>query len=131
VAVKMVSSISPINGNAPSFTVALVEPVSAELKDFKVFRASNQTGVEADWREEYDWGKTYHGAEFSASAVSGVIAGFEADPDAKTAASRDYIRTFDVGNNSPLLALVWPQYVCGLRNDSAQGFKACVCGAGK
>jgi sphingomyelin phosphodiesterase acid-like 3 len=131
VAVKMVSSISPINGNAPSFTVARVEPSSAELKDFKVFRASNQTGVEADWREEYDWGKTYHETEFSASAVSKVIAGFEADSDAKTGSSRDYIRNFDVGNNSPLLALVWPQYVCGLRNDSAQGFKACVCVAGK
>jgi sphingomyelin phosphodiesterase acid-like 3 len=131
VAVKMVSSISPINGNAPSFTVARVAPSSAALVDFRVFRASNQTGVDAAWQEEYDWGKTFQQEEFSAASVSRVIAGFEADPGAKTEASRDYIRNFFVGNDSPLLALVWPQYVCGLRNDSAQGFKACVCPAQK
>jgi sphingomyelin phosphodiesterase acid-like 3 len=131
VAVKMVSSISPINGNAPSFTVARVEPSSAALVDFRVFRASNQTGVNAAWQEEYDWGKTFHQAEFTASSMSQVIAGFQTDPGAKTEASRDYIHNFFVGNDSPLLGLVWPQYVCALRNDSAQGFKACVCPAGK
>jgi sphingomyelin phosphodiesterase acid-like 3 len=130
VAVKMVSSISPINWNAPSFTLASVDSSTAALKDFRVFRASNQTGVNAVWSEEYDWGKTYHEAEFSAVSVSKVIARFEADPGAKTEASGDYIRNFDVGNNSPLLGLVWPLYVCGLRNDSAQGFKACACAAG-
>jgi sphingomyelin phosphodiesterase acid-like 3 len=130
-AVKMVSSISPINGNAPSFTVASVDPLSAVLKNFRVFRASNQTGANAVWSEEYDWGKMHHEAEFSAVSVSRAIAGFEADPGAKTEASRDYIRNFDVGNNSPLLGMVWPLYVCGLRNDTAQGFKACACSAGK
>ena len=33
VAVKVVSSISPINGNHPSFTVAQIDPSSAALKD--------------------------------------------------------------------------------------------------
>jgi len=128
VAVKMVSSISPINGNAPSFTVARVDAQTAGLKDFQVFAASNATGVDTAWHEEYDWGKTYGAAEFSAAAVSKVISGFEADPDAKTEASRAYINNFYVGS-SPLLGLIWPQYVCALRNDSAQSFKACVCTA--
>jgi len=131
VAVKMVSSISPINGNAPSFTVARVEAATAALKDFKVFAASNATGVDTVWHEEYDWGKTYHESEFSAAAVSKLIAGFAADRGAKTEASQAYIRNFYAGVDSPLLALVWPQYVCGLRNDSAQGFEACVCSAEK
>ncbi|MGD0630744.1 MAG: metallophosphoesterase [Terracidiphilus sp.] len=128
VAVKMVSSISPINGNAPSFTVARVEAATAGLKDFRVISASNATGVDTAWHEEYDWGKTYGEAEFSAAAVSKVISGFEADPDAKTEASRAYINNFYVGS-SPLLGLIWPQYVCALRNDSAKAFKACVCAA--
>jgi sphingomyelin phosphodiesterase acid-like 3 len=128
VAVKMVPSISPINGNAPSFTVARVDAATAGLKDFRVFAASNATGVDTAWREEYDWGQTYRQAEFSAMAVSRVIAGFEADPDAKTEASRAYIDNFYVGS-SPLLGVIWPQYVCALRNDSAQAFKACVCAA--
>ncbi len=126
VAVKMVSSISPINGNAPSFTVARVNAANAGLRDFRVFVASNATGVDTAWHEEYDWDQTYHQAEFSARAVSKVIAGFEADPDAKTEASRAYIDNFYAGS-SPLLGAIWPEYVCALRNDSATAFKACVC----
>jgi len=125
-AVKMVSSISPINGNAPSFTVAHVVAKTAGLKDFRVIAASNSTGVDTAWHEEYDWGKTYGAAEFSAATVGKVIADFEADPGANTDASRAYINNFDVGS-SPLLGLIWPQYVCALRNDSAQSFKDCVC----
>ena len=47
VAVKMVGSISPVNGNNPSFTVAEVDAATAQLKDYQVFVASNQTGVDA------------------------------------------------------------------------------------
>jgi sphingomyelin phosphodiesterase acid-like 3 len=131
VAVKMVSSISPINGNAPSFTVAQVDAATAELKDFRVFAASNTSGVDTAWREEYDWGKTYDERDFSAASVSKTIAGFAADPSAKTPASRDYIRNFFVGNENPMLGRFWPQYVCSLQNDSAEGFQACVCPAAK
>jgi sphingomyelin phosphodiesterase acid-like 3 len=131
VAMKNVPSISPINGNAPSFTVALVDPATASLVDFRVVAASNQTGVDAVWRDEYDFAHTYGLAAFSASSVSKLIAGFQADPSAQTKASRDYIRNFFVGNASPLLGLVWPQYVCSLANHSAQGFKSCVCSAGR
>jgi sphingomyelin phosphodiesterase acid-like 3 len=131
VAVKMVSSISPINGNLPSFAVARVETFTAALKDFTVFAASNATGLDTAWHEEYDWGTTYHESEFSAGAVNKLIAGFAADPGAKTVASQAYIRNFFAGVDSPLLGLVWPQYVCALENDSAQGFKSCVCPAGR
>jgi sphingomyelin phosphodiesterase acid-like 3 len=127
VAVKMVSSISPINGNAPSFTVAQVDSTTAGLKDFKVFRASNQTGIDAEWHEAYDWDKTYHEPDFSAASVSKVVAGFAADASGASQASRDYIGNF----GSPLLSLVWPEYVCGLANYSAQGYKACTCPAAK
>jgi sphingomyelin phosphodiesterase acid-like 3 len=130
VAVKMVSSISPINGNAPSFTLARVDAATAELKDFKVFSASNATGVDTTWQQEYDWGKTYGQSAFTAATVSKVVAGFVADPEAKTEASQAYIKDFYVGA-SPLLSLVWQQYVCGLQNDSAQAYKACVCRAAK
>ena len=131
VAVKMVGSISPINGNAPSFTIARVDPASAALVDYRVFTAWNATGVDTTWKEEYDWGKTFHEDEFSAASVSKAIAGFKADPEGKMEMSRDYMHNFFSGNDSPLLGLVWPQYVCGLWNDSADAFKACVCTAGR
>jgi sphingomyelin phosphodiesterase acid-like 3 len=129
VAVKVVSSISPINGNHPSFTVAQIDPTSAALKDYKVFVASNMTGVDAAWTAEYDFTRSYHAAEFTSSSVSKLIAGFAADPDAKTQASQNYIADFSVGYATPLLRLAWPQYVCTLTNHTQQSFKACVCPA--
>jgi len=131
VAVKMVPSISPIDGNAPSFTLARIDPSSAALVDYRVIVASNQTGVNTAWKEEYDFARTYHEPAFSAAAVSELIAGFQADPGAKTEASRDYIRNFFAGNASPLLELVWPQYICSLSNHSAEGFKTCICPAAR
>ena len=130
VVVKGVSSISPINGNAPSFTLARIHTSSAALVDYQVFSASNQTGVDAVWKEEYDYAKTYHEDAFTPASVSKLIAGFKADPDAKTKASQDYIRDFFPGSGSPL-GLVWPQYACSMANDSAQGFSSCVCSASK
>jgi len=129
VVVKMVPSISPIDGNAPSFTVVRIDPVSAALVDYRVFTASNNSGVDTVWQEEYDYAKTYHEADFSASTVNKLIAGFEADPSAKSAASGAYIGNFIAGKNSPLLGLVWPQYVCGMANHFAEGYRSCVCSA--
>jgi sphingomyelin phosphodiesterase acid-like 3 len=129
VAVKMVSSISPINGNNPSFTVAQIDPSSAALKDYKVFAASNQTGVDAAWTEEYDFARSFHHADFSSSSVSELVAGFAADPDAKTNASQNYIGDFSAGSSSVVLQMFWPQYLCTLSNHTAQAFKACVCPA--
>jgi sphingomyelin phosphodiesterase acid-like 3 len=127
VAVKMVASVSPINGNMPSITLARVAASSAALVDYKLIVASNATGVDTTWHEEYDWGKTYHAAEFSAANLSTLVTGFAADGDARTEASQDYIRDFIAGKNSALLAVVWPLYTCGMGHDSPQAFKACAC----
>jgi sphingomyelin phosphodiesterase acid-like 3 len=129
VAVKVVSSISPINGNYPSFSVARIDPSSAALKDYKVFAASNPSGVNAAWTEEYDFARSYHEAEFTSSSVTQLIAGFAADPGAKTQASQNYIQDFSVGYLSPVLTMFWPEYVCTLSNHTQQAFKACVCPA--
>ncbi|MGA2350167.1 MAG: metallophosphoesterase [Terracidiphilus sp.] len=129
VAVKMVSSISPINGNKPSFTVAQIDPASAALMDYKVFEASNQTSINATWQEEYDYARSYHKAEFNSSSVSQLIAEFAADPTAKTLPSQKYIEDFSVGYASPLLTLVWPEYVCAMSNHTEQEFRTCVCPA--
>jgi sphingomyelin phosphodiesterase acid-like 3 len=101
------------------------------LRDYRVIAASNATGIDTAWREEYDWGKTFREGEFSAHGVSAEIAEFKADSGASKDASRDYIKNFFVGVENPLLGMVWPQYVCGMENDSAQGFKACVCPVGQ
>ncbi|MEO6816677.1 MAG: metallophosphoesterase [Edaphobacter sp.] len=129
VPVKMVSSISPINGNNPSFTVAKIDTASATLTDYQVFAASNLTGVNASWWKEYDYAQTYRKAAFDAATVKTLIAEFRADPDAKTDASRSYIDNFFVGDHSSLIKPLWPEYVCALSHYKAEGFDRCVCSA--
>jgi sphingomyelin phosphodiesterase acid-like 3 len=131
VAVKMVPSISPINGNHPSFTLAQIDPSTAKLVDYRVFAASNLTGVDANWKEEYDFASSFHKSEFTSSSLAELIAGFKADPGDNAQASQNYIQDFSVGSASPLLSIAWPQYVCTLTNFTQQAFKACVCPAVK
>jgi sphingomyelin phosphodiesterase acid-like 3 len=129
VAIKLVASISPVDGNIPSFTIAKVNPETAVLADYQVVEASNQTGLDTSWTAEYDYAKTYHQAEFSPSALKELLAGFTADKDAKTDASQAYIRNYFVGDMSRELSPFWPEYVCALDNYGAKGFAACVCAA--
>jgi sphingomyelin phosphodiesterase acid-like 3 len=131
VALKMVPSISPVDGNDPSFTVARVDPSSAVLKDYEVIAASNQTGVAATWSREYDYAESYHEAQFSPSAVKELITEFADDRGAKTQVSQDYIRSYFVGDRSPELKPFWPQYTCALANHTAKAFAACLCSTGK
>jgi sphingomyelin phosphodiesterase acid-like 3 len=130
-AIKMVPSISPVDGNNPAFTVARVNPASAILENYDVVAASNQTGVATAWTTEYDYAKTYNEAEFSSSTVKKLVDAFRIDGGANTAASKAYIRDYFVGDMSMALTPFWPEYVCALDNHTAKGFSACVCSGGK
>ncbi|MGD0830851.1 MAG: metallophosphoesterase [Terracidiphilus sp.] len=128
VAVKMVSSISPVHQNLPSFTLARIDPSSAALIDYRVFSSPNLTGGNAKWKPEYDFATSFSKSDFSASSLSALISAFAADPGANTKASQNYIGDFSAGNSSTVLQLFWPQYVCALSNHTQQAFTACACG---
>jgi sphingomyelin phosphodiesterase acid-like 3 len=125
VAVKLVSSITPINGNNPSFTLAKVDPATAALSDYRVIAAADKTG--SSWSEEYDFDQTYKEPAFTAASLSRVIAGFKDDPGAKTSASQSYIHNYGTGTGARELNLFWPLYVCSLANNEAEPFRGCVC----
>jgi sphingomyelin phosphodiesterase acid-like 3 len=131
VAVKMVGSISPVNGNNPSFTVGEVDAATAQLKDYRVFVASNQTGVDTRWSEEYDFAKTYNVDAFTTASVTNLVAGFKADPTAQSSASQSYIRNYGSGSAARALGAFWQPYTCALRNDGADAFRSCVCQGGQ
>lgn len=128
VAVKMVASISPVDGNNPSFTVATVDPAHAILLDYRVIAASNQTGIDTAWSEEYDFAQIYHEPAFTPAVLGGLITEFKKDPGAKSAASQSYIQNYGTGMGARALSVFWQPYVCSLTNDSADAYKACVCG---
>ncbi|MGA7340855.1 MAG: metallophosphoesterase, partial [Terracidiphilus sp.] len=130
VAVKVIPSISPIDGNNSSFMVARVDPASAVLTGYRVFAASNQSGVGTKWAEEYDYAKTYGEPSFSSDSVAELIAGFKADPSAQSKPSQSYLRNYFVGDRSAELAPFWPQYVCALGNHTEDAYRACVCPIG-
>jgi sphingomyelin phosphodiesterase acid-like 3 len=67
VPVKMVASISPINGNEPSFMVAHVSPEIATIKDYEVYAATNAEG--GVWKREYRYSDVYQLPDFSAKSV--------------------------------------------------------------
>jgi sphingomyelin phosphodiesterase acid-like 3 len=129
VAVKMVSSVSPVDGNNPSFTVARVDRATAVLKDYAVGVASDFAG--SAWREEYDFATTYHAASYSPETVEQLITGFRADRKAQQTASQEYIRHYFKGDAVRELAPFWGQYACSLDELSARGYASCICAANK
>lgn len=129
VPVKVVGSVSPVDGNVPSFTVGLVATASAKLMDYSVYEASNSTGVGTTWPKEYGFDETYHEPSFSAEPLSDLIGRLRADTSGKGEESRAYQTHFIKGSSGKKLSGSWPGYVCGLDNATAKGFKACVCGA--
>jgi sphingomyelin phosphodiesterase acid-like 3 len=131
VAVKMVPSISPINGNAPSFTVALIDSQTSRLTDFQVFAASNETGGDAAWKEEYDYDKAYKQSDFSAASLASLVAGFQVDPEAAGDASKTYLRNYYVRDRSLELKLFWPQYVCAVSAFNVDAYRSCRCSKSK
>lgn len=127
VAVKMVSSISPVDGNNPSFTVAEINPKTAELSDYHVIQASNQSGVGTQWSKEYDFDSAYDKKGLTAASLAGLISKFSADPSAQSAASQEYLKNYFVRDQSLELKPFWPQYVCALANDTGATYRSCVC----
>jgi sphingomyelin phosphodiesterase acid-like 3 len=121
--VKLVPSISPINGNLPSITVAEIDPATSTLIDYKVF-AGSQTIA---WTKQYDFADDYGEASFSADAVRDLVTRFAADSSGKDKASQNYIHNFVTGKPTSLLSLAWPAYVCTMTQETAKGFSDCAC----
>ncbi|UWZ82239.1 metallophosphoesterase [Occallatibacter riparius] len=122
--VKVVASVSPVNGNLPSFTIAQIEPATATLADYEVIAGSNRVA----WHQQYEYRTAYAEGSFSAAAVAHLIGGFSADRDERTQPSQKYIHNFSIGNPVPLLSLVWTGYVCSMAHQTAEGFSSCACG---
>lgn len=127
VAVKVVPSISPVDGNYPAFTIARVSPATALLEDYDVIAASNQSGAGATWSTEYNFAKTYHQAVFSSATLKTLTDSFGKDRGANTLPSQAYIRDYFVGDMARALTPFWPTYVCAVQNYTAKGFAACLC----
>ena len=131
VAVKLVPSISPVDGNKPAFTIARINQSSANLQDYEVIEASDRTGIGTSWVSEYDFARTYHEADFSPSTLKKLVDKFDTDHFASQPESVAYVHNYYVGDRSPELSPFWPEYVCAMGNHAAKSFAACVCSTTK
>jgi sphingomyelin phosphodiesterase acid-like 3 len=127
VPMKLVSSVSPINGNRPTFTVAEVDRKTATLEDYSVFEASNRTGADTTWSKEYSYRETYGEKDFSGASVVDLVGKLQGDPVGLKAESRTYETNFAPGM-LPVLGLVWPKYACALTHTTEESYKSCACG---
>jgi sphingomyelin phosphodiesterase acid-like 3 len=125
---KVVASVSPVDGNTPSFTIAKVAPTLAMLMDYTVYTSSNMTGVGTTWSKEYVFDETYGETSFSAKALDDLIGRFRADTFGTSAASLAYQTHFFKGRAPIPLGPFWRGYVCSLDHATGDGFKACICG---
>jgi len=128
VPVKVVPSVSPVSGNRPSVTVGKVAPAAAELIDYTVYVASNETGVGTTWMKEYGFDETYHEAGFTATTLADLIGRLHADHDGIGAESQAYQKYYYNGLPVTMSGPLWAGYVCSLDHPTAEGFVACVCG---
>lgn len=128
VPMKVVASVSPVDGNTPSFTVAKVAPASAMLMDYTVYTASNTTGVATTWTKEYAFSETYGETSFSSKTLGDLIGRFRADTSGTGAESLAYQTHFYKGHSPIPLGPFWQAYVCSLDHATGEGFKGCVCG---
>jgi sphingomyelin phosphodiesterase acid-like 3 len=131
VPLKITASITAVNGNNPSFTLAQIDPATATLADYTVVMASNQTGVGTTWSKAYTYSTTYQEPDFSGASLADLISKLKLDVMGGTPASQAYLHNYfpgDRGSHAMILGLVWPQYVCSMNHDSAKAFAACVCG---
>lgn len=125
---KMVPSISPINGNDPSFLVAQISPQTGTVKDYEVYSATNGQGE--GWHREYRYSEVYQLPDFSAKSVEQLTSNLIADKNGEDETSRTYERYFLSGGGTFAalgLQRLWPAYSCSLRERDAAAFRRCMC----
>ncbi|HXB63219.1 MAG TPA: hypothetical protein VNU94_10260 [Acidobacteriaceae bacterium] len=128
VAVKLVPSITPYNGNNPSFTVAQVNTATAVMEDYTVFTASDAQG--SSWAKEYTFSEAYGHTGFTPATLRLVIDGFRADTEDEAPASQAYLHYYEAGEPPiKLPGLVWRAGVCALTNEHAADYVGCACGS--
>ena len=125
---KLVPSISPIDGNDPSFMVAHVSAETATIKDYDVYAATNaQGGV---WNHEYRYSDVYKLPDFSAKSVDQLTIALIDDKSGEDETSRVYERYFLAGGGTIAalgLQRLWPAYSCSLRELDPGAFRRCMC----
>jgi sphingomyelin phosphodiesterase acid-like 3 len=114
-------SITPWDGNLPSFTVAQVDPAHARLIDFTVFLSPNPGGT-GTWPASYTYSSTYNEPDYSAASLANLIALFQ-DPGKNSGLVAAYQHAYQ----STPATTNWSAYVCAITSDTPAAYNSCYC----
>jgi sphingomyelin phosphodiesterase acid-like 3 len=135
VAMKLVPSISPINGNTPAFTLAQVNPRTASGEDYEVYTAgayppdSMHAVWPRRWTQEYRFSTTYGVHGYTPQTLAPMMLAMTADHDLSTAVTLNAEKFYVPGITLPLVRLTGLGFACAMSEHAAAAFRACTCGS--
>jgi len=127
---KLVPSISPIDGNNPTFLVAQVDPRTATVQDYTAYSAAYKPGSAIAFHKEYTFSTAYQLPDLSGTALHRLSETMLDDKAGTAPTSLRYQQFFysgGAGMASTALQAVWPVFSCTIAESSGQGFHDCVC----
>jgi sphingomyelin phosphodiesterase acid-like 3 len=112
-------SITPWDGNLPSFTVAQVDPGRALLVDFTVFRAPDKVGTPG-WDFKYTYSDAYQQKDYSAASLKTLATLFKKDTSSDGPVSK-----YQTYYQSSTAAKNWKAYVCAVVSGTPDQYNTC------
>ncbi len=131
VVAKLVASISPVNGNQPTFTVAKVDPHTATLLDYTVYMGDSAHPARP-FAEEYTFSKIYGLPDFSARSIDRLATEFAEHKNGDSPRIASYAHFAfpgDTGYHAAAIQLLWNNYTCILTEDRPETYRSCACPA--
>ena len=121
---KLVPSVTPSNGNHPTFTLAAVDPATATMVDYTVVAASDNAG--SSWADEYRYSTAYHQPDFSGPSVAALTDKLSSNAS-EASAYREHFSAGDKGFRTLALSLLWPTYACSVLHNTPNAYRTCAC----
>lgn len=138
--VRFTPSITPVDGNYPSFTIATVDPSVAVLLNYSVYVALDKSGAATTFKKEYDFKSAYGYSRFSAASITDLTGKFLADPTGKSSETTNYETYYSAKppanastainkgkGKSKTWADRWPMYPCAMTNYDPGAYTTCAC----
>jgi hypothetical protein len=123
---KIVPSVSPLDGNNPAFVRLTYDPNAGVITDTATWYLTNfstaSTTVPGLWRYEYNFDTTYGQIALDTGGIAGAVGRILTQPSAQTAFARYYPSSASVP-----AAVPFPAYGCALNNVAAVDYAACAC----
>ena len=113
----------------PSFTIGSVDPASASLLDYTVFKAISGGGAGYQWQREYSFDATYGVESFTPKPLATLVDRLVADRTGQSPDGLGLQAHLNKGVVQKKTAAPFHAYACSLANTTQESFHGCFCAA--